>query len=1203
MIKVVSRLRMVVFAVILATIGVLGPYPGGETAALAAGDVGYRDHSFAASGVSNPTGEKPQSKLWFNDGLWWASLFNRTTEEYHIYRYESASHAWSDTGTLIDERNSSKADTLWDGTHLYVVSAGADETNSSHGARVLRYSYDPATKRYTLDQGFPVTITSAGLETIVLDKDTTGKLWVTYEQDRRIYANRTLNDDRTWGTPFVLPVKGTTVTADDISAVVAFDSQIGVMWSNQRETNDAIYFATHRDGDADDVWQVSRTAIQGPKNADDHISLRSLQAADSSGRVFAAVKTSLGDLENPNPNAPLILLLARDRDGNWTNHVFGRVGDDHTRPIVMLDEEHRDLYMFATAPCCTGGAIYYKKTSLSNISFSEGPGEPFIQSSTDQNINDATSTKQNLSSATGLMVMASSGTVVSGTTGSGYYWHNAVGLGGADNIPPETTIDSGPSGTVDDNSATFVFSSTEPDSAFECAIDGASFNSCTSPQNYTGLSEGSHTFQVRATDAAGNTDATPASGTWTVDTVAPSVDGVAPTDGATDVAVVGNVEATFSEALDASTISGSTFTLTKQGTTPAVEAAVSYEGAAKKATLDPDTDLQAGATYVATVEGGANGIKDSAGNPLAADRSWAFTTEAPPPPSDTTNPTITLTTPAEGTTYSPNQGVNAAYFCQDEAGGSGLQSCTGTVSNGAAIDTASTGTKTFTVTAMDNSGNQASVTHTYFVADTTAPETAIDSGPSGTVNVGDASFEFTSSEPSSTFECSLDGDTFTGCSSPKDYIGLSDGTHTFQVRAIDAVGNTDTTPAERSWTVDSITLEAPVINSPADNSYNNTGNFSVSGTAEPGNIVELFDGAASVGVVTANAGGDWSKELGGVPEGSHTYTAKTTDAAGNTSAASNGRTIIVDMTPPETAVDSGPSSTSNIASATFAFSSTEPDTHFECALDGTTFSGCTSPKDYANLSAGAHTFEVRATDVAGNTDPTPAKRTWTVDTAAPVVQPPTHNFVNDNLGTSTVPVKLTWSATDDNAVAGYQLQQSTNGGAYQGVALPSGSATITRSLTPGNTYQFRVRAQDQAGNWSSWTLGARFGVDAYQESDAAINYVDLWATQTDGGAYGGALKYAKGLGTEKATFVFTGSEVGWVSSTNKSRGQADVYLDGTKVATVDLYSNSGKSRVVVFSKAGLDPSVTHTLEVRVLGAKNEASKDKRVDVDAFVVLR
>src|SRR5829696_2878292 len=88
--------------------------------------------------------------------------------------------------------------------------------------------------------------------------------------------------------------------------------------------------------------------------------------------------------------------------------------------------------------------------------------------------------------------------------------------------PLQTTIDSGPSDTLSSNSANFAFSSTEPDSTFECKLDDAAFASCSSPQGYTNLSEGAHTFSVRATDAAGNTDATPASRTWTVDTVAPN---------------------------------------------------------------------------------------------------------------------------------------------------------------------------------------------------------------------------------------------------------------------------------------------------------------------------------------------------------------------------------------------------------------------------------------------------------------------------------------------------------------------------------------------------------------------------------------------------------------------------------------------------------------------------------------------------------
>jgi hypothetical protein len=70
----------------------------------------------------------------------------------------------------------------------------------------------------------------------------------------------------------------------------------------------------------------------------------------------------------------------------------------------------------------------------------------------------------------------------------------------------------------------------------------------------------------------------------------------------------------------------------------------------------------------------------------------------------------------------------------------------------------------------------------------------------------------------------------------------------------------------------------------------------------------------------------------------------------------------------------------NSASATFAFSSSEARSSFQCKLDGAPFSTCPSPTRYDNLANGQHTFVVRTTDAQGNTDSTPASRTWTVDT-------------------------------------------------------------------------------------------------------------------------------------------------------------------------------------------------------------------------------
>ncbi len=98
------------------------------------------------------------------------------------------------------------------------------------------------------------------------------------------------------------------------------------------------------------------------------------------------------------------------------------------------------------------------------------------------------------------------------------------------------------------------------------------------------------------------------------------------------------------------------------------------------------------------------------------------------------------------------------------------------------------------------------------VVDTTAPQTTIDSGPSGTIATGSASFSFSSTEAGSSFECKLDGPgavtgSFGSCTSPKSYSNLADGVYTFSVRATDAANNTDATPATRSFTVNTVPVD------------------------------------------------------------------------------------------------------------------------------------------------------------------------------------------------------------------------------------------------------------------------------------------------------------------------------------------------------------------------------------------------------------
>jgi hypothetical protein len=357
--------------------------------------------------TQGPTASKTQSKLWFNDGAWWGILFDLSSEEYHIYRYDRTEDDWKDTGVLVDARNTSRADALWEDGHLYVVSAGTEASLDKDSARFLRYSYDPATARYSLDKGFPVTIAEGGMEAITVAKDTTGKLWATYTQGdelRRVFVTHTSGKgDSSWVKPFVLPLRGTTVSIDDVAGIVAFGSKIGLMWGNQHDESgkSGYYFAIHDDGDPDETWQPDNP-VMGAGMANDHINLK----ADSEGRVFATLKTRR-DRINRDLDAPYSMLWVRDRDGSWSGHVFGTVGDSHTRSLALIDEERRLLYMFASSPTCSGGKVYYKLTDLDHISFEEGRGNLFMQGPEGTNVGDATSTKQNLDEVAGALVVAS----------------------------------------------------------------------------------------------------------------------------------------------------------------------------------------------------------------------------------------------------------------------------------------------------------------------------------------------------------------------------------------------------------------------------------------------------------------------------------------------------------------------------------------------------------------------------------------------------------------------------------------------------------------------------------------------------------------------------------------------------------------------------------------------------------------------------
>ncbi len=150
------------------------------------------------------------------------------------------------------------------------------------------------------------------------------------------------------------------------------------------------------------------------------------------------------------------------------------------------------------------------------------------------------------------------------------------------------------------------------------------------------------------------------------DTTAPTVVAVSPTSGATGVSLAANVTATFSESMNAATITTSTFEL-RNSSNALVPAAVSYDVASRTATLDPSQTLAVGATYTVTIRGGTSGVKDSAGNPLAVSFTWSFSTTNMAPPTCPCTMWANTVTPA-GTEADPSPVELGVKFRSDTNG-------------------------------------------------------------------------------------------------------------------------------------------------------------------------------------------------------------------------------------------------------------------------------------------------------------------------------------------------------------------------------------------------------------------------------------------------------------------------------------------------------------------------------------------------------
>jgi len=343
--------------------------------ALAAGDI---------LGPVTATADKPQSKVWYNDGYYWAIL--ESSDGSHFFKLVSGTWVEEEfVDSRIDHGIEGHEDVLWNGTELFVMVY-------SSRPRLYKYTYDATLDVYNLLPGFPVSLTiPSDSETIVIDQDSSGRLWAAYEAGGDIYAAYTTSADHlSWQTPGVVLRSG--VADDDVAAIVRFaTNRVGVFWSDQNRWE--FGFRYHVATNPPETWSSVEIIYAGDGHSDDHLNL----AADRSGRVYAITKDANDEFA----------AHRRDTDGDWTSRGNITGGENGTRPVLMLDDGETKLYALYTCwDCGSNDPIRYRVGSTSTLSF--GSGTTFISTSTGS-LNDVTDMKQILPPGSMLAIAHDSG--------------------------------------------------------------------------------------------------------------------------------------------------------------------------------------------------------------------------------------------------------------------------------------------------------------------------------------------------------------------------------------------------------------------------------------------------------------------------------------------------------------------------------------------------------------------------------------------------------------------------------------------------------------------------------------------------------------------------------------------------------------------------------------------------------------------------
>ncbi|HVL88696.1 MAG TPA: Ig-like domain-containing protein [Actinomycetota bacterium] len=580
------------------------------------------------------------------------------------------------------------------------------------------------------------------------------------------------------------------------------------------------------------------------------------------------------------------------------------------------------------------------------------------------------------------------------------------------------------------------------------------------------LNDGCLSATIRAVDARGNTSAPSAI------PCGPTLDKTAPPAPVIVVPAEGAIVTSTTFAVSGTAGGGaSTVQVFEGASLKATSTAAAFTGAGIAITVFNDgTKILRARSF------------DPAGNPsaLSAPRTIILDANAPvlsvtsPPNNGITNPSATITA-----TYVDDDHANlgsCTLTVRDRGGALAMgvvslsgMSCIFSAASGAL--TVSGSPYTATVQASDPAGNQSQVDTWQFSIDDQPPAAPAFTAPAdGSLNGSPVEFRGTA-EPGSTVQLFF-GPTFLGASfaNPTWSItaSFSDGSYTVTAVAIDAAGNVSP-GANRSVVIDTTPPAAPVITAPASGATVGPGT-AVTGTAEAGATVRLFDGPVLLGQTVANPG--WSITPSTSPEGPRTVTAFAVDPAGNTSAGTS-RSYIVDTSSPGAPVITAPAEGAFLAFTNVTVTGTAEVSSTVRIYEGAALLGTQAAAPGwsfpLTFSEGTHSVRVTATDVAGNVSPD-ATRSFTVDTVAPGA-PSILSPANGSLQ----PATFTLSGTAEP----HATVQINEGITLVATTTATSSGTWSASITASDgLHVYTARQTDRAGNIGPASAGRTVNVDA-----------------------------------------------------------------------------------------------------------------------------